>query len=91
MCCFMLWHYARTHEHEAARRRPITLKYSFRICHRQSSAATVKPKCISKMEKAITAEQIADWFTSGASFASIKLTEEAVARRSPELLPTELR
>ncbi|KAM9354857.1 ATP-dependent RNA helicase TDRD9 [Pholidichthys leucotaenia] len=33
------------------------------------------------MKKAFTAEQISDWFTSGATFANIKITENAVEQK----------
>ncbi|XP_019940808.2 ATP-dependent RNA helicase TDRD9 isoform X2 [Paralichthys olivaceus] len=33
------------------------------------------------MKKVFTAEQISDWFTSGATFANIKLTEEATVKK----------
>ncbi|XP_010765345.1 putative ATP-dependent RNA helicase TDRD9 [Notothenia coriiceps] len=36
------------------------------------------------MKKVFTAEQISDWFTSGATFANIKLTEEVVERKLDE-------
>ncbi|XP_061824859.2 ATP-dependent RNA helicase TDRD9 [Nerophis lumbriciformis] len=36
------------------------------------------------MKKIFTAEHISDWFTSGATFANIKLTEEVVEKSSPE-------
>uniref|UniRef100_A0AAQ5YNN5 ATP-dependent RNA helicase TDRD9 n=1 Tax=Amphiprion ocellaris TaxID=80972 RepID=A0AAQ5YNN5_AMPOC len=34
------------------------------------------------MKKAFTAEQISDWFTSGTTFANIKLTEEVAEKKS---------
>ncbi|KAM7375860.1 hypothetical protein PAMP_005626 [Pampus punctatissimus] len=37
------------------------------------------------MKKVFTAEQISDWFTSGATFANIKLTEEGVQRKLDQL------
>ncbi|XP_053191129.1 ATP-dependent RNA helicase TDRD9 [Scomber japonicus] len=37
------------------------------------------------MKKVFTSEQISDWFTSGTTFANIKLTEEAVERKLEEL------
>uniref|UniRef100_A0A8C9XHJ6 ATP-dependent RNA helicase TDRD9 n=1 Tax=Sander lucioperca TaxID=283035 RepID=A0A8C9XHJ6_SANLU len=36
------------------------------------------------MKKVFTAEQISDWFTSGTTFANIKLTEEVVERNVDE-------
>ncbi|XP_070836021.1 ATP-dependent RNA helicase TDRD9 [Chaetodon trifascialis] len=36
------------------------------------------------MKKVFTAEQISDWFTSGTSFANIKITEEVVERKADE-------
>ncbi|XP_074516874.1 ATP-dependent RNA helicase TDRD9 isoform X1 [Sebastes fasciatus] len=36
------------------------------------------------MKKVFTAEQISDWFTSGTTFANIKLTEEVVERKLDE-------
>ncbi|XP_061896863.1 ATP-dependent RNA helicase TDRD9-like [Entelurus aequoreus] len=36
------------------------------------------------MKKIFTAKHISDWFTSGATFANIKLTEEVVEKSSPE-------
>ncbi|TMS21083.1 ATP-dependent RNA helicase TDRD9 [Larimichthys crocea] len=36
------------------------------------------------MKKAFTAEQISGWFTSGTTFANIKLAEEVVERKSDE-------
>ncbi|XP_030574587.1 ATP-dependent RNA helicase TDRD9 isoform X2 [Archocentrus centrarchus] len=36
------------------------------------------------MKKIFTAEQISDWFTSGTTFANIKLTEEVSERKSDE-------
>ncbi|XP_029316166.1 LOW QUALITY PROTEIN: ATP-dependent RNA helicase TDRD9 [Cottoperca gobio] len=47
------------------------------------------------MKKAFTAEQISDWFTSGTTFAHIKLTEEGVERKldeasSKETSPSEV-
>lgn len=41
------------------------------------------------MKKVFTAEQISDWFTSGTTFANIKLTEEVVERKFDELLSKE--
>lgn len=43
------------------------------------------------MDKAFTAEQISDWFTSGATFANIKLREEAVERKFDETASKETR
>uniref|UniRef100_A0A8C9XGP7 ATP-dependent RNA helicase TDRD9 n=1 Tax=Sander lucioperca TaxID=283035 RepID=A0A8C9XGP7_SANLU len=37
------------------------------------------------MKKVFTAEQISDWFTSGTTFANIKLTEEVVERNVDEI------
>uniref|UniRef100_A0A4W6FKY9 ATP-dependent RNA helicase TDRD9 n=1 Tax=Lates calcarifer TaxID=8187 RepID=A0A4W6FKY9_LATCA len=47
------------------------------------------------MKKVFTAEQISDWFTSGPTFANIKLTDEAVERKfdepaSKETSPSEV-
>uniref|UniRef100_A0A3Q1IUF4 ATP-dependent RNA helicase TDRD9 n=1 Tax=Anabas testudineus TaxID=64144 RepID=A0A3Q1IUF4_ANATE len=36
------------------------------------------------MKKIFTAAQISDWFTSGTTFANVKLTEEVVERKSDE-------
>ncbi|XP_054653548.1 ATP-dependent RNA helicase TDRD9 [Dunckerocampus dactyliophorus] len=36
------------------------------------------------MKKGFTAEQISDWFTSGATFANIKLTDEVAEKKSSE-------
>ncbi|XP_034077841.1 ATP-dependent RNA helicase TDRD9 [Gymnodraco acuticeps] len=41
------------------------------------------------MKKVFTAEQISDWFTSGATFANIKLTEEVVERKLDEVSSKE--
>ncbi|XP_040916868.1 ATP-dependent RNA helicase TDRD9 [Toxotes jaculatrix] len=43
------------------------------------------------MEKVFTAEQISDWFTSGTTFANIKLTEDAVERQFDEPASKETR
>lgn len=41
------------------------------------------------MKKIFTAEQISDWFTSGTSFANIKLTEEVSERKSDDGLSSK--
>ncbi|XP_044230330.1 ATP-dependent RNA helicase TDRD9 [Thunnus albacares] len=43
------------------------------------------------MKKVFTAEQISDWFTSGTTFANIKLTEEGIERKFDELSFKETR
>ncbi|KAF1374862.1 hypothetical protein PFLUV_G00233470 [Perca fluviatilis] len=43
------------------------------------------------MKKVFTAEQISDWFTSGTTFANIKLTEEVVERNIDEPSSKETR
>ncbi|XP_022606674.1 ATP-dependent RNA helicase TDRD9 [Seriola dumerili] len=43
------------------------------------------------MKKVFTAEQISGWFTSGTTFANIKLTEEAVERKFDEPTSKEIR
>ncbi|XP_060919687.1 ATP-dependent RNA helicase TDRD9 [Labrus mixtus] len=42
------------------------------------------------MKKIFTAEQISDWFTSGAKFANIKLTEEVEKKFGEETSPSEV-
>lgn len=41
--------------------------------------------------KKVTAEQIKNWFTSGATFASIKITQEVVKRPLDETPSKETR
>lgn len=43
------------------------------------------------MKKVFTAEQISDWFTSGPTFANIKLSDEAVERKFDEPASKETR
>lgn len=51
---------------------------------RRLNDALVLILTVSNMKKVFTAEQISDWFTSGTTFASIKLTEEAAERKLEE-------
>lgn len=52
------------------------------ICCVDEGTRTEKCKC--KMKKVFTAEQISDWFTSGASFANINIRDEVVGRKLDE-------
>lgn len=61
----------------------------FRVCGRGAPTSRVDEgtrteKCKCKMKKVFTAEQISDWFTSGASFANINIRDEAVERKLDE-------